>query len=108
MSLKVEVYTSDGKWILVKTLNPGDRPGSISNTIEGRRDVYLFECSKDDTYSALYRSKFGLDSEHKDLRIVSSIGMELIKKLEEGDSPYELRVKTDQSSKERQIRFTHI
>ena len=108
--LIVEVYSSEEKkWLQLPCLRPYDRPGSMSDNKEnGKRDVYIFECSKDDSYSVIYHSKFGLDRLLKeDLRECLALGkLEVVRVLRKEES-YEIMVKTDISREKRRIRFTH-
>ena len=78
------------------------------NKENGKRDVYIFECSKDDSYSVIYHSKFGLDRLLKeDLRECLALGkLEVVRVLRKEES-YEIMVKTDISREKRRIRFTH-
>jgi len=108
MPLKIEVYTE--VWTTIGYLNPGDRPGSISdNKPNGSRDIYLFECSEDGSSSAIYRSGLGLDSEISVIRevITDFSKLEIVKTLKKDEEPYVMRVKTDKSLVERKLRFTH-
>jgi len=108
MPLKLEIYDyMKNRWILVNTLNPGERLGSISDIRESHRRVYLFECLKDDEKSKIYLSRGGVDIANEKLRRVITEGFELIKELKRGES-YVTQVKTDISKEERKVRFTHI
>ena len=61
MPLRVQIKI-ENKWYNSGLLRPGDAPGSMSdNKLGKQREVYMFECSKDDTHSTLLRSKKGID-----------------------------------------------
>jgi hypothetical protein len=107
--LKLEIYTQNKNWIKVGELRAGDQPGSVSdNKPDGSRDVYMFECSPDDSKSTIYRSKAGIDTEIGPMRTLTTVGAEVIKELKRGGDPYEMRIKTDKSPEARLIRFTHV
>lgn len=108
MPLKVEIYDKDrNTWRTTGTLNPGDPAGSLSDNKEGRRQIYLFECARDDSHSGIYRSLGGIDVERSEMRGVSTLGLSPIAELRKGDY-YILSAKTDKSIEERLVRFTHI
>jgi len=107
--LSVEVYREDqNEWVGVGEINPGNRPGSISdNKPDESRDLYIFECSKDDSQSTIYRSKGGVDTEKGDMRAVIALGgLSIVKELKRGES-YEMKVRTDVGREPRKIRFSH-
>lgn len=110
--LQVEAYDPiKDEWVSLPSLNPGSLPGSISqNKPGGTRELYLFECSEDGSHSVIYRSPLGLDIATEDERHVISdrSDWEIVKKLEEGDKPYIMTVRTDISPKGRVVRFRHI
>ena len=107
--LRVETYSQDmSKWVQVSEIKPTDPPGSVSqNKPDGNREIYLFECAKDDSHSTIYRSKGGVDTEIGKHRVVMSENFEAIKTLKKGDKPFTLTLKTDVSPQRRLIRFTH-
>jgi len=109
--LSLEVYnTGEKRWVQLSYVNPGDRIGSISsNKPDGSRELYLFECSPDDSKSLIYRSESGLDIEIERgvLREALTTGLEVVKELRRGDEPYMLLIKTDKSPEFRQVRFAH-
>lgn len=96
------------KWIKIGQVGPGDRPGSFSNIREdGIREIVLFESSKDDSETRIFRSGLGIDWEAGDLRgvIPDTELLELVKTLKKGES-YEMNISTDRGTKA-VIRFTH-
>jgi hypothetical protein len=96
---------SNDTWYDVARINPGDRPGSASDN--GRiRNMYMFECSPDDNYSTLSRSKGGMDLEDSKMRIIKSEGFEVVKMLRK-DEFHDLSIVTA-GGKEVDIRFKHI
>jgi hypothetical protein len=106
--LSVEVCQKGSDvWTALPILEPGDRPGSISdNPANGTRQVYMFECAKDDSYSRLLRSKGGIDAATPTTRkIIPLAGFEEVKTLRRGES-YELEI-TSPSQKQLKVRFTH-
>lgn len=109
MTLTIEAFDPERKeWIKLPELNPGDRPGSVSqNKPDGSREVYLFECAPDDSHSTIYRSALGVDAATSDKRIVTTGGLEVIRELRRGEEPYILTLLTDVSSQRRIVRFTH-
>lgn len=107
--LKLKIFRErQGGWVTIGDVKPGDRPGSISdNKADGARDVYVFECSEDDSKSTIYRSEGGLDTEKGDVRAVISLkGLSIVKELKRGEF-YEMKIKTDKSPQPRKIRFSH-
>jgi len=108
--LSLEAYAPEGRWAKVGNVNPGDPPGSIShNKPDGGRELYLFECSQDDTHSIIYRSPLGLDIAMGKSRQVftDTSSWEVLRELRKGDEPYEMTVKMDRSPEARLIRFIH-
>lgn len=106
--LYTEVHIGGNNWHQVGVLNPGDNPGSMSdNRPDGSRQVYLFECSADDSHSLLYRSKAGIDAEIGVVRVMATDGLEEIKCLTKGDKPYSIRVQTDGNPRPTLVRFIH-
>ncbi|MDP3916817.1 MAG: hypothetical protein Q8Q42_00850 [Nanoarchaeota archaeon] len=108
MSLTLEIYANKKGWIEAGNLNPGDRPGSISNNnLDGSRDVYLFECEVGNNKSVIYRSSAGIDTEIENLRVTNIQDLEIVKELSKDNPTLEMKVKTDRSQIYRTIRFTH-
>lgn len=97
----------EGSWRQIGCLTPSDRPGSLSNNKEGKREVYVFVANGPDL-STIYRSKGGVDIATHSVREVQSGGYDLVKELRRSDPLYEMLIKTDQSDKEGKIRFRHI
>lgn len=110
MPLVVEAYMEEyNSWLRIAYLNPTDRPGSISNTPQnGRREVYLFDCSLDGLKSTIHRSRAGVDIANESEREIYLKKAETVKELRKGDLPYEMEVKTDVSQKPKRVRFTHV
>ncbi|MEK6948345.1 MAG: hypothetical protein AABX19_03835 [Nanoarchaeota archaeon] len=106
MPLELEVYT-ETDWKLVGNVTPGKSGSMSDNKGNGCRDIYVFECWKDDLGSTFYRSISGIDAEINMDRIISHSGLEVIHTLRRGDEAYELEVKTDKSPIARRIRFIH-
>ena len=108
--LRVEVYRPDVRqWTQAGEVKPGDPSGSMSdNKPDGTRDLYIFECSPDDSKSTIYKSELGVDVSQGNLRAVISdrTKWNIIKELRKNAS-FEMNVRTDISSHPRQIRFTH-
>ena len=90
---------------IVHTINPGDPPGSISSNKPGKREVYLFECARNDEQSTLFRSRRGVDVEISDSRIVMSMGFEKIRTLMRNDR-HDIVVTTEEGI-EVLVRFEH-
>ena len=96
------------KWIKAVQVGPEDRPGSFSNIREDKvREIVLFECSKDDSETKIFRSDLGVDWEAGDLRgvLADQELLELVKTLKKGES-YEMNITTDRGTKA-VVRFTH-
>ena len=109
MSLRLELYLQGRNWIKVGELLPGMRPGSIFyNRPDGRRDVYVFECERDNSKSVIYRSTCGLDLEVDTIRALHTQGLEVVKELTALQPSYELEVRTYKNQTFKRIRFTHI
>lgn len=108
--LDLEICGPDEKWIKVNTVKPIDLPASVTdNKPDGKRELYIFQCSADDSHSTIYRSKKGADAEiGPDYRAVNTTGLEVMKERKKGDKPYEMNIKTDKGSETRRIRFTHV
>lgn len=104
--LLFEIY--DGRtWREIARLSPTDRPGSLSDNKPGRRDVYYFACSKDDSHSMVNCSDAGIDAEQGMTREIYSIGGSTVATLRKGDPHYEMEITTPKGSK-RKIRFSHV
>ena len=108
MSLTLEIYVNEKGWIEAGKLNPGDRPGSISNNNpDVSRDIYLFECEADNGKSVIYKSSVGIDAEVENLRLTNVQGLEVIKELSKDSPILEMKIKTDRSQSYRDVKFTH-
>lgn len=107
--LRIDVYNPKGQeWVEVGELNPGDRPGTISqNKPNGSRELYVFHCEPDDKSSIVYRAKNGVDITDSQTRVFIPSDLKEVARLRDGDPPYVLTVKTDVSEDRRIIRFTH-
>lgn len=90
-------------------MHPGDNVGSLSNTTDdGKRELFLFACARNDIYSLIYRSGLGANVEVGKLQrlvFTDPSKLELVKRLAKGESHTEL-VKTDNSPQRRLIKFT--
>jgi hypothetical protein len=106
--LSLEVYVADNHWKEIAQLGPKNRPGSISNTLNESREIYMFECLNDNSKSLIYKAKKDINLELNLIRIIDSENLEIIKELKKGDEPYKINIKTDRDSQSRIIRFTHI
>ena len=73
-------------WVDLATLKPGDNPGSISDNLPEKRELYVFKCSGDDLYSVLLRSKQGIDVESQSARVILSKDFETVRTLRKGDT----------------------
>lgn len=108
--LHVEVFHSiDKKWLRVGEVHSTDPAGSMSdNKPNGQRDLYRFECAKDDSKSTIYRCGISIDREIGVFReVLTDVSkMEVVKELKNEES-FEINVKTDKSSESIKIRFTH-
>lgn len=109
--LHIEIFHPEYKeWLRVGKVHPTDPPGSISdNKPDGKRDLYQFECEKDDSKSTIYRSGLGVDMEVGTRfreAIIDPSKLEIVKELKKGES-FEMDVKSDKSPTSRKIRFTH-
>lgn len=99
----------DQKWIRVIAVHPTDPMGSLSNNkSDGSRDLYLYECAKDDSKSTIYTSGVGADAEAGRFRAVllNRSKLKVVKELREGEV-FEMEVVTDRVKEKRKVRFTH-
>ena len=96
------------EWVTFATLKPGDRPGSMSNNLPEGREVILFECAKDDSYSTVRKSRAGVDFNPIEAirSVVPSAGFDVLATLKDGES-FEMDIKTDISAAPKKIRLTH-
>ncbi len=90
---------------IVYTVKPGDPPGSISDNKPGKRDIYLFECARNDEQSTLFKSRRGVDVEISESRIVMSEGLEKIRTLMRNDR-HDIVVTTEDGT-DVLVRFEH-
>ncbi len=108
--LRVEVYRPEIKqYVQAGEVSPGDPLGSMSdNKPDGTRDLYIFECSPNDSKSTIYKSELGIDLSQGNLRAVigDRTKWNIIKELRKNES-FEMDVRTDISPRPRQVRFTH-
>ena len=108
--LHIEMFRpTDEKWVRLGEVHPTDPPGSISdNKPNGERNLYIFECKKDDSQSTICRSGQGVDMEIGRFReaLIDSSKLEIVRELKDGES-FEMEIKTDRSPEKRKIRFTH-
>ena len=108
MVLKIEILNyALNRWVLINNLYPNDIPGSITDVRGNERQVYIFECGKDDSNSTIYRSRAGVDIANAQTRVITSAEMEVVRVLRANES-HVLQIKTDVSPEERKIRFTHL
>ena len=109
---ELEVYIpTQEKWVKVIENKLGDPPGSFSNVKpDGKREIYLVECAKDDSQTTISRSGLGVDAElgeRGELRVVipDSERMEVVKSIRKGES-FEMEIATDRGTHSK-IRITH-
>ena len=113
MPLILEILNPKTKeWKIAGMLAPGASPASISdNKPDGKRDIYLLECTNDDSESIIYKSEFGVDasvSENRERAVLTDLSqLRILKVLKRGDEPFGISVKTDVSSEMRQLRLSH-
>lgn len=96
------------KWIKLGQLNPGRRPISFSNIREdGVGEIILFECSKDNSETRIFRSGLEIEWEREVSReIFSDLELlQLVKTLKRGET-YQMNITTDWGRRA-VIRFTH-
>lgn len=106
--LTLEIYLStEDRWKKIAELKPGFSASFSDNKPDGRRDVYVVYCLPDDSRSIIYRSILGIDTEIGDMRLLRTVGLKAVKKLEKGEA-YEMVVKTDKSPEPRKIRLKHV
>jgi len=107
--LRIEAFNPvDKQWVRVGEVRPTDPPGSISdNKPDGKRDIFMFKCERDDSKSIIYRSGIGIDEEVGRFRVITDFSkLEVVKELKKGES-FEMDIKTDKRPASRKIRFTH-
>lgn len=101
--LLYEICT-EGAWVPLVTLAPGDPPGSISQNSLATRDVIMFYCAGG--YSVVERSVLGADTEVGAMRAISTAGTERLATLTAGQS-YEADVVSDKGIAYK-ARWTHV
>ena len=108
MPLTLEFYGNE--WKLFGILQPVDQRGSITdNKPNGQRDIYIFECSMDDSQSTVYRAETVVaDIERGNTRVIATTGLSIVAELRRGDNPYEMVVTCHKNKPPRRIRFTHV
>lgn len=107
--LHVQVQNLEGTgWLKFgEPLEPGEKPGSISNNLpDGRREVVFFECMPDDKSSVIYRAIRTVEQEYGNQRTLTSSELAEPIILRDGSKPYEVDIKTDIGT-EATLRFTH-
>jgi hypothetical protein len=87
VALLIEKYEDEG-WVRCGAVGPGGIPGSLSDhSVDGTRQVVLFHCAPDKSYSVIARSRGGIDVEHGELRTISAaMGSETLATLRNGES----------------------
>ncbi|MFZ5933051.1 MAG: hypothetical protein ACOYT7_03195 [Patescibacteria group bacterium] len=97
------------EWVRLRQLNSGEAPGSFTDVSKGGREVYLFECSPDDSFTIIYRSKSGIDydlgTRGEERVVVPTEKPEVVKVLSKGES-YEIEVTTERG-RTGTFRFAH-
>lgn len=106
MPLRLEVYDERKNLVPVGIILPESIPGSMSDVSQGTRQVYMFECARDDSHSTIHRSRAGIDVEQGESRVISSAQFVQIMKLHRGES-YSISLQPEGSPVQREIRFTH-
>lgn len=110
MVTRIEAYRSDFKsWVSVGDVLPGQRGSMSNNLLDGRREIYLFECATDDSHTTVKKMPFGVDIEMGNLRAIlqGEKEGEVLAELKRGDKPYIISIKTDVSPERRMVRFSH-
>lgn len=107
MALQFEISKDGQEWSQVGELHPGDPYGSISDQHDdGSRDVYIFGVDPVDNVGEVKRSIGGVDIETEKTREISSIGLELVARLNPGEH-HEMMIKTRRSAGAMLIRFMY-
>lgn len=110
MPLVLEVER-EGEWVVIGTVRPNDRPGSMANiTQDGQREMYIFGCEGDDSASKISKSAGGSDltNDKNHTRIILTTHAEIVCVLREGDPAFELSVRTDPRQEAQKVRFMHM
>ncbi len=111
--LRVELYKPElHQWVQAgRDLSPSDPPGTVSSNLpNGKREIYQFFCTEDDSHSVIQRLPGGVDAETGRFRIIDAeemVNAVRVATLRRGDEPYRLTVKTDRNSQRKIIRFIH-
>ena len=101
--LSVHALRGDGE-VLVGTLSPGGRPGSIVDVSAGSRQAIVFH--NRGTHSVVSRSIAGADINAAEVRMIHTIGFDELAVVAP-EAPFELRVQTELMPGPATIRFTH-
>ncbi|QQR54555.1 hypothetical protein IPG41_05175 [Candidatus Peregrinibacteria bacterium] len=106
MPLHVEI-SAGGNWREIGVLEPGVRPGSMSNIKDdGTREIYIFECNRNDRDSTVFRSRAGVDIVEGVTREVLSTHFDIVQTLAAGES-LELNIRGPRMQKPNPVRFSH-
>ena len=77
------------EWFEVNSLMPGDKSGIITNSSDGKVQIFIFRCDPDGSSTTVYRSRLGSGYEMdsgvpKLLKPLEEL--EVVKKLKKGES----------------------
>lgn len=105
--LEIDIFSGNG-WKNAGEIKPGEKPGSLTNYVNGRKDVYVLSCAPDDSTSVIHRITDVLDHKLKNgtRRILNTSDQKVVDTLNSGES-HELILKTSPEGKIRKFRFSH-
>ena len=106
MLLHIET-SIEGSWKEIAVLKPGDQPGSMSNLKEdGSREIYVFECDRNDRDSTVFKSRAGIDIVEGATREILSTHYDIVQTLTAGQS-LELNMRSPRMQEPKPIRLSH-
>jgi hypothetical protein len=105
--LNVEIKRQGAKWKKIGTKEPGQTPESLSNIRrDGRRNIYVYECGIDDTFSLITVHRGGVEGEGQSQKEVFGEG-EVVKRLKNGQSKI-IHIRSSEHGGKVSVRFKHI
>jgi hypothetical protein len=105
--LIAEIFVQEkekGEWRNFATIKPGESR-SIEDYSTGKKQVVVFDCAKDDSYSSIRRGEFNPIQAIRAVVPPAELNAQTI--LREGGFPLEIDIKTNNSATFRKIKLTH-
>lgn len=105
--LNVEIKRQGAKWKKIGTQEPGQTPGSFSDIrSKGGRDMYVYECVIDDTFSLITVYRGGVEGEGQSQKEVFGKGEEFTR-LKKGQSKT-IHIRSNEFGGKVSVRFKHV